>query len=78
MGSKSAQNDKKPGDEECFDEHETCALWYGELEHLSGMEKQTEQFYRLYELKSGIVKIFESEAFVSEGTTGLVSWEVWS
>lgn len=78
LGScESAKRDKDDGAE---DDNEPSALWYESLESLSGMEaEQTEPFYRFYELPEnfGMVKIFENErAIVSEGTTGLLTWEV--
>lgn len=74
--SESGECDKSIDEEE---EGEVSGLWYEALEFLSGIEPQTEPFYRLYQLpgNSELVKIFENEgAFVAEGTTGLVTWEV--
>jgi len=59
--------------------------WYEELGKLSTAKVQSEPFYRLYDLflyenennDQIPIKILETEggAFVSEGTTGLVTWE---
>lgn len=72
----------KSGERDKEAEEESLALWYEILEVWGKEGRRTEPFYRWYEvpLKDGSiswVKIYEAEgAFVSEGTTGLVVWEV--
>ncbi len=71
------QGSSTDGTEE--DKEDLISAWYEALERLGGLNPQTEPFYRLYELMEGQppLKIFENEgAFVAEGTTGLVTWEV--
>ncbi|CAG7734228.1 unnamed protein product [Allacma fusca] len=56
---------------------ELTEKWYETLEELSGAPVQQEPFYRLYaiaEMETPI-KIYEDEkAFVSEGSTGFITW----
>jgi len=69
------------------DEDEIVEEWYTTLENLTKQNNtqdgNEERFYRLYEIADGkynnesLVKIYENEkAFVSEGTTGLLTWDV--
>ncbi len=78
----SLEWDKNSEKEKEDDDNESYSLWYDTLEMLYKIEPQKESFFRLYQLPEqyGLVKIFENEggAFVAEGTTGLVTWEVFT
>jgi hypothetical protein len=63
-------------EDEYSDLDEIIDEWYNALRHMSTLDPQTEPFYRYYNVNGDFIKMYENEdAFVCNGTTGLITWE---